>query len=258
MAEAGMVANFFTSAWQLLASQLDAGHQVIGGVLTLFVCMSLWAVGWNRRQIAAKKPGMASLPIILACFAIALIAIGGAAYGLGARFSADSAEKNSVEKTAVKFISDQGVAVSYTSGPSDPDIAPLTYSGKFSTIGTRLQIFVDILDFSVEGDRPQVGSTRIKIAEVKDFVRGQMCNIPLMLRHGKDTTGSWIIKWANGDQIQRSRFAARVALIDNNGTEQHYYFMIVPALINNERYIDVIKANEFNFAENWEKADAQK
>jgi hypothetical protein len=81
-----MLGNIVTSAGQLLAGQLGTGpEQVTGALLMLVFCGGIWFVGWNRRQRAANKPGMNSLPIIIACFAIALIAVGAGAYGIGLR-----------------------------------------------------------------------------------------------------------------------------------------------------------------------------
>jgi hypothetical protein len=80
-----MLGNVFTSAGQLLAGHLGMVAQMIGAGFTLVVCVAVWAIGWNRRQRAANKPGMSSLPFIAACFAIALIAVGGGAYGVGLR-----------------------------------------------------------------------------------------------------------------------------------------------------------------------------
>jgi hypothetical protein len=48
-------------------------------------------IRWHRAQRAMKKLGMASLPFIVACFVVALIAIGGGAYGLGLKMSAPPA-----------------------------------------------------------------------------------------------------------------------------------------------------------------------
>ena len=45
------------------------------------------AVNWNRRQRAANKPGMASWPFIAVCSTIAILAVAGAAYGLGLRYA---------------------------------------------------------------------------------------------------------------------------------------------------------------------------
>lgn len=83
-----MLGNLFTSAGQLLAGQLGTGQeQVTGALATLVFCCGIWLVGWNRRQRADNKPGMASLWIIASCFLVALIAVGGATYGLGLRSS---------------------------------------------------------------------------------------------------------------------------------------------------------------------------
>jgi hypothetical protein len=85
-----MLGNLFTSAGQLLLGQLGWVEQVIGGVATLVLCGFVALIGWNRRQRADRKPGMASFWIISACFAVALIAISCAAYGLGLRSSTAS------------------------------------------------------------------------------------------------------------------------------------------------------------------------
>jgi hypothetical protein len=82
-----MLGNLFTSAGQLLAGQLSGVDQMIGGALVLALCAVGWLIGWNRRQRAAKKPGMASLLFIASSFAVALLAIGSATYGLGLRAS---------------------------------------------------------------------------------------------------------------------------------------------------------------------------
>ena len=46
-----------------------------------------FAIYWHRQNRKAGKLGMASWPFIFACFAIAAIAIGGGAFGLGLRFA---------------------------------------------------------------------------------------------------------------------------------------------------------------------------
>jgi len=46
-----------------------------------------FAIYWHRQSHKAEKLGMASWPFIFACFAIAAIAIGGGAFGLGLRFA---------------------------------------------------------------------------------------------------------------------------------------------------------------------------
>lgn len=80
-----MLGNLFTSAGQLLVGQLGGAEQIIGGLLVLVLCAVGWLANWNRRQRADKKPGMASLTFIISCFAIAIIAVGAAAYGVGLR-----------------------------------------------------------------------------------------------------------------------------------------------------------------------------
>src|SRR5713226_4249628 len=81
--------NIVVSALQLLAGQLDVVAQVIGGLFVLLLCGAFW---WNRRQRAAKEPGMASWQFISLCFLIALTAVACGAYGLGLKFTAKESD----------------------------------------------------------------------------------------------------------------------------------------------------------------------
>lgn len=74
----------------LVADAVTPGG-MIGYVLGLAIVA--WMVfRWHQHQRAAKKRGMASWQFIALCFLLALIAIGGGAFGLGLRFANQSNE----------------------------------------------------------------------------------------------------------------------------------------------------------------------
>ncbi|HTC02128.1 MAG TPA: hypothetical protein VK749_01905 [Xanthobacteraceae bacterium] len=89
-----IAANLF--AWLISAK----GGDVIG-VAVLLVIGVATLIRWHRRQRAAKKLGMASLPFIALCFAVALLAVAGGAYSLGLRFS-DKAPDARTDTTTVQ------------------------------------------------------------------------------------------------------------------------------------------------------------
>ena len=77
-----------------------------------------FAIYWHRQSRKAGKLGMASWPFIFACFAIAALAIGGGAYGLGLRFA--TGENKAVAGTPAVSQGDGGPVDLYTSKKIPP------------------------------------------------------------------------------------------------------------------------------------------
>jgi glucan phosphoethanolaminetransferase (alkaline phosphatase superfamily) len=56
------------------------GPQTVMAWLIAFALVVYGVIAWHRRQRAAKKPGMASWPVIILCCVVAIFAIAAACY----------------------------------------------------------------------------------------------------------------------------------------------------------------------------------
>jgi hypothetical protein len=176
--------NALFTAYQILVGQLGGVEQVIGGIVVAIIALAIWAIGWNRRQRAANKPGMASLPIIALCFAIALIAMGGATYGLGLRAAATSAPAQMeapLTITGPKYVGD----VYFTVQPGNGGGASVAF--RPNDYLDRLRIYVEYSNAnSTSPIWPSVwqpAAPRMLLADLRDLTKGEQKVIPLIYEH---------------------------------------------------------------------------
>jgi hypothetical protein len=87
----------FREIFSNIIGSLVADAVTPGGMTAYAITIGtlVWiAISWHRHQRAAKKPGMAGLPFIILCMAVALLAVGGATYGLTLRSMSASTSEN--------------------------------------------------------------------------------------------------------------------------------------------------------------------
>jgi hypothetical protein len=200
---------------------------MIGWSVTSALCI-WWLVGWHRKQRAANKPGMASLPFIVLCFLIAIIAVGGAAYGLGMRTSAQAIPLEKASEPAAKAITGKpqpeylrNIQFSWDSQ------LPLGVSFVPTTTTDRLRFYVDASPRMLGVPSHDKPTYRAQIGELKDIVKGQRRDTQLIFRGPKHDGGD--LYWGSPTNnypvtdINRVRFVT----IGPDGSEQHFYFLMV-------------------------------
>jgi hypothetical protein len=221
-------ANWLLSAVLLIAA-------AIGGFFGLFKWiktqqqipqsrLSRFAAAWRHRLI----------PIMLVCMAVAgailiIGAIAGAiAYG---RQSSDMAAT-----TTVAIIREPKIVRS-----TDPN-SLFTFYGIFAVSGTLARIYIDF-------DRPDRNEVkrgndsivtyprRVKLTEFSNFAKSEPLKVALISFDPPNF--ETVLRWgtmAYGPSEEADRFTftdpmdARVTVIDNNGSEQHYSFWLRPKI----------------------------
>jgi hypothetical protein len=231
------VGNIFWTAFQILAGQLGWVEQVIGGLLMLAVCGTIWAISWHVRQRAAKKLGMASLLFIVPCLLIALIAIVGAAYGVGLRNSGTSdasAEKPEPTSQNDHLIKNPVISIDEHNG--------IYLIGRYARSGGDLVTYVTYRSIGQFG--PGIGDKlvinnqqygiepRIKIDAVTRFDRNEQAEISvgrLLPVEGGQHVIQWGAEALNNKKVGVDwvSWSGLIILVTKDGKEDSYPFMII-------------------------------
>jgi hypothetical protein len=91
-------------------AELFGPKTVIAWFITLAIAI-YGVIAWHVRQRAAKKPGMASFYFIVTCFAVGIVAIAAAAYGIGLRGMTHLTAAAGSEQTEIDLYTGKQVAV---------------------------------------------------------------------------------------------------------------------------------------------------
>jgi hypothetical protein len=231
--------NAIFTAYQIVVAQLGWVEQVIGAAAVLIVTA---VIVWHRRQRAANKAGMSSMPFIIGCCVIALIAVGAAGYGVGLRPIAGSAAAVAAPKEAaiqsvipavkskVEFLKNIELAV-------EPN-RPLVLTGTAAVTKNRLRVFVDYSFASGRSWQPRI---RVPIGEINEPVKDQRVEKQLVYRVEREGIGNEL--WVGDVQLNYpiprpfmpfttgpvTLVRMRIAIIDSSGgeEEQHCYFELL-------------------------------
>lgn len=254
----------------------NTGLQVSGynNSIVTAVCWSLaglilalagieYARKWNVVRREKGVAGLESWYFIIPCFVIAVIAVAGAAYGVGLRSNLPpdvSKKAGSDQKHATVLISNPRVAI------LEEGNVLISLTGSFVRNGTLARVYVEIGYVNIPNDKPV---RRVKVAEVKDFVRGEEARIPIVsydVEHGPE-----VVRWgtsavgasrdidrfgAGGDKIQ-----VRIVIMDAEDKVQSYCFIMEPKFTVMDvipvptppppRRLILIQENAFEFKDKW-------
>ena len=153
-------------------------------------------------------------------------------------------------RTKAEYVTKQTLGTSF--GLNSGTEPAIVYRAAGAAMVDRLRIYLDVANMMILGGI--IRSHRIKIAEVSDLVRGKVFTTTLMMRNmvGGDYTYIWNSSDSNVPEFTITKRLARVVLIGDSGEEQHYYFMIVPAVGYSAPFFEVLAEEQLAFPQQWE------
>jgi hypothetical protein len=152
----------------------------------------------------------------------------------------------------------------YDFASSEVTKSAVSYTAEYSVTGKHLRAFLEYqsADFGVV-----ISPNRVQLADLRDFVKGTPLVIPVVSRIETDSRVSFSFgAYENQKPILFiGNYRARIRLIDDDGTEQRYYFLLTGGSAWDTRksggtlipYPDVVDATNLDFARNWEAFDGQ-
>jgi hypothetical protein len=224
-----------TFAENLFAGWVSASfgpESMIGWTIALGFAV-YFAINWHRRQRAAKKPGMGSLSFIIICFAVALVAVAGGAYGLGQKFGQGTTKPTETTQVLKKdeYLNNPALTI------GTDDQMPLALGGTSAITTVRLRVFVDYASHR----SGWMSRVRAPIGEIKDPVKGQYVRIQLIYRATRPNGGTNQLWWGDNSNFHPvngpesnpiwpvAATRGRVVIVGPTASEQYIYFELMRA-----------------------------
>lgn len=227
----------------------------------------IWAaIGWHRRERAAKRLGMASWYFIAPCVLIAIIAVAGAAFGLGLR-SASSPKTEPVSRSAPLTIPQNtylkdvyiyaGQDLGKGASPQNP-----RFVAKFTRNGQRARFYVEdrYYPLGLFGASAWMRTPQVQLTEYKEFVANDPVDFPILTPFDQDGNKFWRWGAPNDKGDARTVFQnhadhqGRVVLIVDGEPPAYFYFIVNPSPPHD--LPDIVGQWRFDFAAKWEAEDA--
>jgi hypothetical protein len=196
---------------------------------------------WHLLRKSDGRWGLDSWYFIAPCLVIAMIAVGGAAYGLGLRSSAPTAGVSAAAATSnsrEEFLKNTAVTIGLG------DEMPIGFGGTSTLTTERLRVFVDYSMYR----SGWMSRVRVPIGEISDPVKGQFVRIQLAYKGTKPNGGTLDLWWgsnpAPAHPIQTPMYAnepvatarGRVAIVGPDNKEQYTYFELMRAPNENGQF----------------------
>lgn len=259
-AEFGPPAFFYLVA---LAAQLSGYTSlelavVLVGLGTIWLVVSL-LYRLHTRRIRAGKSGVEPSYLILFGLVGAALCLVVAAAGYGwqvLRPANSSAQSPTISQALANtqttvFAKDQRVGRQYVGNPGPQDA--VIYVARFAITGQHIRIYVEYAALS--GPRAGGNSpTRLKIGDIRDFVRDDNIRITVISRN-TDTTNHFIFRWGpddgSGEIYDLGNYRGRILLLGDDGKEQYYYFVVTGGKLNDFFYPDVLSGETLSSSTTW-------
>jgi hypothetical protein len=226
-------------------AELFGPTTMIAWLITLAVVI-YGVIAWHRRQRTAKKLGMASWQFIALCFAIALIAVAGGAYGLGLKFASNAADASQdvTTKPNAPPQAEQTLNRKYRAADA-PKLLPLLQQAS-DIVDTGTLLARDLVQFN-NGLRAQVqkdGSTQpsiVRLGELRDRAR----DLSVAVNKLEAASGLYSEDIRYVLDATRGDFSAMIAQEADNWMRRLTAFATPP----NQAAFEVMQGEEQRFAE---------
>jgi hypothetical protein len=267
----GSWASFTTSvgAGALTQSQdysyLALPVAIISG--TVFVVLTVMYLVSNRREIRSGLTKLGTWYFIIPCLAVAVIAIAGAAYGLGLKSStASTSLLLAPEKTAAASNQPSYVGnIRFNSGIGDNSVVLLEF--KANDYMDRLRVYVEFSSSQHISTIPAVWGPKykIQIADLRDVTKGQAKTVPLIYEShnpGQNAAFWWgdpEVKLKDGTPLlDRAKNKARIYFVGPDNKELPYKIIAIKtthdvfgATLTGAPVVTILDENEIKSAFDW-------
>ncbi len=128
----------------------------------------------------------------------------------------------------------------------------LLYSGRIASTGDHLRIYLEYY----QKEAAHISPNRMMIGELRNYVKNDEVSIPVMTRND-DGNGKYLFVWGPtfvGNPLPiGAEWKARILVLGDDGTEQHYYFLVTNGVVNGSvSYPSVTNQANLKFVEEWE------
>jgi len=227
-------------AWGI--SHIAPFWQTFHLAVVIFVGIATWlliGIGLNLFRHSRTDKGRSLDPLLWVAAIAAVILIGSlVAYSLKAR---ELPQASIREEQAAPSQPQPEALVSdpHMTASNEPE-SLVTFYGTFSRGGPIARVFLDFDRDKSPSATPQSSRPRrVKLADFKNFVRGDAVRVAVVSYETPDSEGG-VLRWGsaeNGSSSPDDRFTvmepsrARIAVVDEKGNDlQHYSFMLLPKI----------------------------
>jgi len=212
----------------------------------------LWLSRWHHARRKQGGHGVATNQLIMLALVGLFVSSGllMGAYGWKNFLSPWLVERN--KKPSTEYLSQ--VQVGFSNRPDDPIIVV----GRLAVTEPRIRVFVDHSGAMPPTRTVPTWWDRVQVGEIKDAVAGQPVDLAIVHR-SSNALGDSKFLWANTNREVPSSHPdlvnvvyARIVLIGENGSEQHYYFRFMePKQSRNQPFL-ILPAQEPQWVSAWE------